>query len=218
MKNFNRPYSSSSISEFWSRWHISLSTWFRDYLYIPLGGNKVPVARWVLNILIVFMLSGLWHGANWTFVIWGGLHAIALLYERFTQPLRKKILGASSRKIWKPLSILLTFSFVCFAWIFFRAPRVSVAFDIINRVMHIFNDGTFHHLKSVLFEVYNHKFEFLLVFLLLLTEKLDSRYFIWDNIIQNRFTRYLTYYLLVILVGYSWITHDASKSFIYFQF
>src|SRR5262249_30799197 len=82
MKNFETPYFSTSISEFWSRWHISLSTWFRDYVYIPLGGNRVGRARNFLNLFLVFMLSGLWHGANWTFVIWGALHGIYLIGER----------------------------------------------------------------------------------------------------------------------------------------
>jgi len=83
MDNFKTPYFSKSVTEFWSRWHISLSSWFKDYLYIPLGGNRVAIPRWSLNILIVFMLSGLWHGANWTFVVWGALHGLVLLIERY---------------------------------------------------------------------------------------------------------------------------------------
>lgn len=83
MDNFKTPYFSKSVTEFWSRWHISLSSWFKDYLYIPLGGNRVAIPRWSLNILIVFMLSGLWHGANWTFAVWGGLHGLVLLIERY---------------------------------------------------------------------------------------------------------------------------------------
>src|SRR5262249_43954265 len=87
MKNFETPYFARSISEFWSRWHISLSTWFRDYVYIPLGGNRVPLARSMFNISLVFLISGLWHGANWTFVIWGTLHGLYYLVWRGVEPL-----------------------------------------------------------------------------------------------------------------------------------
>src|SRR5690606_22150169 len=78
MKNFNTPYFSKSVKEFWSRWHISLSTWFRDYVYIPLGGNRVSVNRWIINLFITFLISGIWHGANWTFVIWGAIHGLII--------------------------------------------------------------------------------------------------------------------------------------------
>jgi len=115
MDNFKTPYFSKSISEFWSRWHISLSTWFRDYLYIPLGGNRVRLPRWTLNILIVFMVSGLWHGASWTFVVWGALHGIILLLERYFSILFKfKI-----KEEWSILNLLLvlkTFVITSFIW------------------------------------------------------------------------------------------------------
>src|SRR5947208_1060101 len=81
MRNFNNPYFSKSVSEFWSRWHISLSTWFRDYLYIPLGGNRVSIPRWMMNLLITFLISGLWHGASWTFILWGLLNGVFILSE-----------------------------------------------------------------------------------------------------------------------------------------
>lgn len=89
MQNFNRPYFSKSISEFWKRWHISLSTWFRDYLYIPLGGNRVGIPRWYFNLFFTFMVSGLWHGANWTFVIWGALHGTYLIIGILTRNFRE---------------------------------------------------------------------------------------------------------------------------------
>src|SRR4030095_15460522 len=79
MENFDRPYSATSVAEFWRRWHISLSTWFRDYLYLPLGGRRVPLPRWCLNILVVFLVSGLWHGASWTYVLWGAMHGVYLI-------------------------------------------------------------------------------------------------------------------------------------------
>jgi alginate O-acetyltransferase complex protein AlgI len=117
MDNFRRPYIAKNISSFWSRWHISLSTWFRDYVYIPLGGNRVGKSRWVINILVVFVLSGLWHGANYTFLIWGGLHALYYLVERFSP--------ISVRN--KNISGIITFVSVAFAWIFFRASNLDEA-------------------------------------------------------------------------------------------
>ena len=120
MDNFRTPYLAKSVSEFWSRWHISLSTWFRDYVYIPLGGNRVRIPRWSLNIMIVFMLSGLWHGASWTFVVWGALHGIMLLLERYFS----KIFRFEIKEGWSVLNVLMvlkTFVVTSFIWIFFRA-------------------------------------------------------------------------------------------------
>src|SRR3989339_1447668 len=95
MKNFNRPYFSKSIAEFWKRWHISLSTWFRDYLYIPLGGSRTTAARWQFNLFITFLVSGLWHGANWTFVIWGALNGFYLVFSLWTADIRKRVTDAT---------------------------------------------------------------------------------------------------------------------------
>ena len=138
MTNFNRPYFSKSISEFWKRWHISLSTWFRDYLYISLGGNKVVVTRWYLNLFIVFLISGLWHGANWTFVIWGALHGLYVILDVATKTIRAKInvfFGLHEKSfLSKLLCISSTFSMVTFAWIFFRAKNVDDASYIITHL------------------------------------------------------------------------------------
>lgn len=126
MDNFKTPYLSKSLTEFWNRWHISLSTWFRDYLYIPLGGNRVKVPHWVLNILFVFAVSGLWHGASWTFVIWGLLHGLMIVIERFAS----KVSGFKIKDNWSLLNILLTiktFVVVSFIWIFFRAENFDKA-------------------------------------------------------------------------------------------
>ncbi|MFN8445494.1 MAG: MBOAT family protein [Caldilineaceae bacterium] len=119
MLNFDHPYFSSNITEFWRRWHISLSTWFRDYLYIPLGGNRVAAWRSYLNTMIVFLVSGLWHGAAWTFVAWGGLHGLFLVIHRlFTRGANR----SATRYDWRwLLSVIVTFHCVLFAWIFFRA-------------------------------------------------------------------------------------------------
>ncbi len=131
MRNFNRPYFARSISEFWTRWHISLSTWFKDYLYIPLGGNRVSRQRLYLNLAIVFLVSGLWHGANWTFIIWGALHAFYLIFGLATKRARVAIIGSvgiqEHSALNNTLSILITFLLAAFAWIFFVSANVHDA-------------------------------------------------------------------------------------------
>lgn len=130
-KNFNLPYFASSIKEFWSRWHISLSTWFRDYLYFPLGGNRCKKYRCYLNILIVFLVSGLWHGAAWTYIVWGALHAIYQILERMFNLKFKS----------KTLNIIRTFILVTFAWIFFRSSTINDAIYVITNMFSFsFND------------------------------------------------------------------------------
>ena len=121
MDNFRTPYSAGSIRDFWRRWHISLTGWFTDYLYIPMGGSRAGKGKTYVNIMITFLVSGLWHGANWTYVIWGGLHGLYLVLERLF-----------CRK--RPPGRLLTFCAVCFAWIFFRASTVADAFTVIGRI------------------------------------------------------------------------------------
>ena len=133
MINFNRPYSAESIAEFWSKWHISLSTWFRDYLYIPLGGNRVKKWRWIYNLSIVFVLSGLWHGANWTFLIWGALHAFYLIFAILTKQYRSWF-SFSNKTINKLVNSLVVFSLVTFAWIFFRAENFAKAILVIKKL------------------------------------------------------------------------------------
>lgn len=126
MDNFKTPYLSRSFSEFWSRWHISLSTWFRDYLYIPLGGNRVNLTRWVFNIMVVFMVSGLWHGASWTFVVWGALHGIMLVSERFFSRLTG-FKGGQEWSVWTVLMTVKTFILTSLIWVFFRAEDFGKA-------------------------------------------------------------------------------------------
>ena len=143
MKNFETPYFSTSISEFWSRWHISLSTWFKDYVYIPLGGNRVPLGRHFLNLLLVFLLSGFWHGASWTFVVWGALHGLYLIVER-SAPLVKRYLmpGAALRPpdvFAYAVKLVLTFHLVLVSWIFFRADHIGTACAILRKI--IFDHG-----------------------------------------------------------------------------
>jgi D-alanyl-lipoteichoic acid acyltransferase DltB (MBOAT superfamily) len=138
MVNFRTPYLSTSISEFWGRWHISLSSWFRDYLYIPLGGNRVVRWRWYTNLLIVFLVSGLWHGANWTYVIWGGLHGLYLIAALVFAGFWKRFDGATGLdripKVKHWISLFITFHLAVFAWIFFRANSVEQAADVLHRM------------------------------------------------------------------------------------
>lgn len=139
MKNFDHPYFARSISEFWRRWHISLSTWFRDYVYIPLGGNRVAKPRWAFNLFLTFLISGLWHGANWTYIIWGALHGSYFVLSTLTEPFWKQ-LSARARLDRLPglkivISTLTTFSLVTFAWIFFRAATLTDALYIIRHLV-----------------------------------------------------------------------------------
>ncbi len=138
MNNFERPYFAVSVPDFWKRWHISLTSWFRDYLYIPLGGNRVSRTRLYVNILIVFLISGLWHGAAWTFVAWGGVHGVLMILSRVTTPLRERIAGrlGLSRipRIHKLFRIFVTFHLVVLAWVFFRAQDISQAILILGKI------------------------------------------------------------------------------------
>lgn len=134
MNNFKTPYLSKNIMEFWQRWHISLSTWFKDYLYLPLGGNRVKKWRWWMNILLVFLISGLWHGANWTFIFWGGLYALIYLLEKGVNTvfkLKKEHLPFSFGHLFLALK---TFVFVTFIWIFFRSQSIHEAVEIYKAI------------------------------------------------------------------------------------
>lgn len=131
MENFKTPYLATSIKEFWSRWHISLSTWFRDYLYVPLGGNKVRYFRWMLNILIIFLVSGIWHGANFTFIVWGALHGFVYLTEQIF--VRAKILQAKNYFM-TGLGFLKTFFIINLAWLFFRSDTLAKAYLSFSKI------------------------------------------------------------------------------------
>jgi len=132
MRNFEGPYLSRSITEFWRRWHISLSQWLRDYLYIPLGGNQGGTAATYRNLMITMLLGGLWHGANWVFVIWGGLHGVYLVAER----LWRRPVDAAEPLRWRQVpAVIVTFQLVCFAWIFFRSPDLGTATEMIEGIL-----------------------------------------------------------------------------------
>ena len=134
MDNFKTPYLSKSIAEFWQRWHISLSNWFRDYVYYPLGGNKVKTARWVLNIILVFVVSGVWHGANWTFVVWGAVFGSFYLLEKGTNKLLNIHRTVPDFSIPHLLLALKTLGIVTLAWVFFRSDSVADALTLLNRL------------------------------------------------------------------------------------
>ena len=130
--NFLSPYQSTSITEFWRRWHISLSSWLRDYLYIPLGGNRKGVVRQYVNLFLTMLLGGLWHGASLTFVAWGALHGMALAVDK----LFHQVFRPGDKPLLKELGWLVTFHFVCFCWIFFRAGSFEVALQVIHQITH----------------------------------------------------------------------------------
>lgn len=138
LPNFNMPYISRNVTEFWKRWHISLSTWLQEYLYIPLGGNRKG-NRYV-NLMITMVLGGLWHGANYTFIIWGFLHGAALCIHKLFMKLRN---GRKATAVGSILSTFLTYAFVCICWVFFRANGLSTAMDVLHRIF-IWQDGISH--------------------------------------------------------------------------
>jgi D-alanyl-lipoteichoic acid acyltransferase DltB (MBOAT superfamily) len=138
IKNFEQPYLSQSITEFWRRWHISLSSWLRDYLYIPLGGNRFGASQTYRNLMLTMLIGGLWHGANWTFVAWGGLHGALLAVERMLGIGQRPIVwSAAGPRGWLlgVARIVVTFHLVTLAWIFFRAPNIRAAFDYIVGIL-----------------------------------------------------------------------------------
>ena len=138
--NFQQPYLSANITEFWRRWHISLSSWLRDYLYIPLGGNRCGKVRTYINLMLTMLLGGLWHGAAWTFVIWGGLHGLYLAIHKAITGKKVNVKEADTlpktlgQKLVKILCVAGTFNLVCFAWIFFRADTLNDALLYVSRI------------------------------------------------------------------------------------
>lgn len=215
MTNFNRPYFSKSIAEFWKRWHISLSTWFKDYLYIPLGGNRVAMPRWFFNLFIVFLISGLWHGANWTYIIWGGINGLYLVMAIITQKWSDKFTNLT-RLNKLPLvnnffQVIITFCLICFAWIFFRANSLPQALDIIEKIASF--NGSIYNLNSsvFLFSVSAIAFLLLVEFKREYFNNLFS--FTYSNhwLIRNLYYAFLI--TIIILAG----VFDGGE-FIYFQF
>jgi D-alanyl-lipoteichoic acid acyltransferase DltB (MBOAT superfamily) len=225
MDNFNRPYFSKSVPEFWRRWHISLSTWFRDYLYFPMGGNRVSIPRWYFNLFVVMLICGFWHGANWTFLVWGGLHGIYLVLSAATKDLRDSMtrrIGLSKMPgLHRYSRVLITFSIVCFAWIFFRANSLPDALYIITHLPTGWESLVqIHRLKETPF-LGPLKFEFMIaifsVVLLLFVHSIERQGCIVEKVSQRpvwlRWSIYYSVVLSILLFG-----NFGSKQFIYFQF
>lgn len=223
MTNFRRPYLATSLSDFWTRWHISLSTWFRDYLYIPLGGNRVKLPRWCLNILIVFTISGLWHGASWTFVIWGMIHGSILVVERLLKPMTAKLArGTGLTRIpvlHNLLKGILTFIIVSIAWVFFRATDLQQAFFMTKHLFAKFDINDARNAlspwgKESLSKVLMFGFAGLLAFVHLYQEFIGGiGTLISRQIVAVRWSVYLLLIFSILLFGVF-----QSSRFIYFQF
>ena len=212
-QNFAFPYFSRDIAEFWRRWHISLSTWFRDYLYIPLGGSRGGTWMKIRNTFIIFIVSGFWHGANWTFIVWGALNAIYFLPLLLTNNNRSNLETVAQGKLLPSLKellfMLLTFSLTVFAWIFFRAENIEHAFNYISE---IFSLSTF-----TLPEV-RPKTTILLIMIFILIEWLGREHqFALQNLgfKWKRPLRYAMYYTLIIAI---FVFGGEEQQFIYFQF
>jgi alginate O-acetyltransferase complex protein AlgI len=222
MKNFDKPYFSASVSEFWKRWHISLSTWFRDYFYISLGGNRVVKWRWYYNLMLTFLLSGLWHGANYTYIIWGGLNGLYLVIEAFTAQFRKKLftqLNIQNTKFLKISSILFTYILICLAWVFFRAKNVETAIYIIkNMPINLFESTNAKTLSSLDIDMYGYFIVFIAIFILFSVEYFQLKYSLLSSLKSKpKFIRYTVYSGLVLLILFFGL-FDANQQFIYFQF
>ena len=228
MENFNCPYFSRSIAEFWRRWHISLSSWFRDYLYIPLGGNRKGTVRKYVNIMIVFLVSGLWHGAAGTYVVWGFIHGLYQVIGALTRPVRDKLNVLFDMK---PESIghrlmsgLVTFALVDFAWIFFRAESLDAAVEIIKSMVHIGNisilwNGALYELgvSARGFLIMMFSIVVLLAADLMKYKGIQVRKLILEQELWCRWICYIAIVMFVLIFGIWGGSYDAA-SFIYFQF
>jgi D-alanyl-lipoteichoic acid acyltransferase DltB (MBOAT superfamily) len=195
--NFNNPYLATGLGEFWTRWHISLSSWFRDYVYIPLGGNRGGVFNTYRNLLVTFLLSGIWHGAAWTFVIWGGLHALGVMVTRELE--RSAFYRHQVPRLVKQLGV---FSFVCFAWIFFRADSLGDARLIVGRIFSAtWSDP---QIPALMLALVGLVWSYQLLY--------ESK---WRDILQTSFVRVGT---AVFMVLYLFLFSSGGGAFIYFQF
>jgi alginate O-acetyltransferase complex protein AlgI len=228
MQNFRAPYWSLSITDFWRRWHISLSSWFRDYLYFPLGGSRRGIVCHLRNLMVVFVLSGLWHGANWTFVIWGALHGVFVSAAAVIRELRQRIRGATepghpARRLVSGLQAVTTFALVDVAWIFFRARTVSDAWYILTHLHHGWQwpgrEAIVRLLSNPMtrLSVLNVAFTGAAVVIMLIAEATDPERAFLGVLDHGRWwVRWPAYYALVAVILIFGV-FERSK-FLYFQF
>ena len=220
MENFRQPYLSRSVREFWRRWHISLSTWFRDYVYIPLGGNRVSFGRNLLNLMLVFVISGLWHGASWTFVIWGALHGGYIVLETLYS-------NWQSRPRFKDTVLIhwlqrgFTFLLVLFAWIFFRANTIEDAGFVLTHLFD-FGDGRANLLRPLFNLAFDPRLIFVglfgLIALLMLIEWSNTIFNLQKRLMQSTITRWTLYYAGLACIVIALLLLPPGQPFIYFQF
>jgi alginate O-acetyltransferase complex protein AlgI len=222
MENFDRPYASRSISEFWTRWHISLSSWFRDYVYIPLGGNRVAKSRHYINLLITFSVSGLWHGAAWTYVIWGSLNGVYLILGQAKGNWRQRVerwsagttVGSVLRWVSQALAIISTFALICIGWVFFRASTLADAWYILS---HLWTNWDFSRIATEQFLLRQMPLALAAIVLLEVAQYLHSHRSLAIRFAQLpmllRWPAYLSLVLGIAMCGVY-----RSSQFIYFQF
>ena len=221
LENFNYPYIALSIKDFWRRWHISLSTWFRDYLYIPIGGNRIGIKRTYINLLIVFFLTGLWHGASWNFVAWGMIHGLFLIFERSGG---EKFLN----KLWKPLQHLYTLFIVMMAWVLFRAVDFSYAWGYYKAMfgLNSSNQGMYELLKYFNTEFYivlivailgSTKF-FINLGMLIKKYELKASYKIQLPLQSMQAIISIGFYLGILVLCAMYLLSDTYNPFIYYRF
>lgn len=215
-KNFDSPYKSATITEFWRRWHISLSTWLKDYLYISLGGNRRGRIRTYLNLMITMLLGGLWHGASMRFILWGGLHGAGLAAHKLSMhlfPKAFKPVGADMPRWRRIIGILITFHFVCLGWIFFRAPDMTVAGNVLTR---IFTDFNIALIPEV---VRGYAVIFAIIVIGYGLHFVSSR---TETAVSQRAFRAPIWVFALLMTGLIWIIMQIKSSgiqpFIYFQF
>ena len=223
MQNFAFPYFSRDIAEFWRRWHISLSTWFRDYLYIPLGGSKGGVSMKIRNTFAIFLVSGFWHGANWTYLAWGALNAFyflpLLLYNKNRRYLSVVAEGRIFPSLKEFFQIAITFLLTVIAWIFFRAESITIAINYISLMGESLISGSFFYLPDYFVLRQKDKLNALFIFLLLITEWVNrSNQHGLQAIFQKAFLpiRWAFYLLIALIIGNFGVVEEIP--FIYFQF
>ncbi|MBQ0908394.1 MBOAT family protein [Flavobacterium sp. F-328] len=212
LRNFNYPYFSRDIAEFWRRWHISLSSWFRDYVYIPLGGSSGGMGMKVRNTFIIFLISGFWHGANWTFIAWGAINAVYFLPLLLLNRNRSNMGTVALPWEWQSVSVffqmLLTFALSCLAWIFFRAPSIEAA---VSYIVRLFTEGTF---ASQYLENERYNYEILLLVGVFVIVEWYSRTKVEPISGKQSWLKLAACLLAIIALG----TYSDYKEFIYFQF